>query len=183
MNYLKQHRLAATIIAIIMGYIIAAVTRGILGHIFALIVWAFAAWSCLGPARSALASRARTWARVGVGAFVLLALYAGSLAVASGLSGSGGSGCTKWLVSTDNSAVVSSSDPTGASCGDDGNLIPPAGFSAPLDYTPGTPAHGAQVCTVPVSSGGAWAVYIGSAGDDGEAQATCDMLTQDASGS
>lgn len=66
---------------LVVGFIIAAVTPGILGHVFALIVWAVAAWSCVRPARARTASAARTWGRIGIAVFACLAVYAGSLAV------------------------------------------------------------------------------------------------------
>lgn len=69
--------------AVVVGLVIANVTPGILGHVFALIVWGFAAWVCLRPARSAVKSAARTWARIGVAASVVFAVYAGGLAVTS----------------------------------------------------------------------------------------------------
>ena len=67
--------------AIALGWIVAAATPGILGHVFALVVWAAAAFSCVRPARAGTASAARTWARIGVAAFACLAVYAGSLAI------------------------------------------------------------------------------------------------------
>ena len=67
--------------AVVVGLMIANVTGGILGHVLALIVWAAAAWLCIGPARALTASAARMWARIGVAVFACLALYAGSLAI------------------------------------------------------------------------------------------------------
>lgn len=66
---------------VVVGLVIANVTGGILGHVFALIVWAAAACLCIRPARAPTASAARTWARIGVAAFACLAVYAGSLAI------------------------------------------------------------------------------------------------------
>lgn len=69
--------------AVVSGLIIANVTSGVLGHVFALIVWVLAAWVCLRPARSVVKSAARTGARIGVAASVVFAVYAGGLAVVS----------------------------------------------------------------------------------------------------
>jgi hypothetical protein len=74
--------------AVVIGLIIANLTPGVLGHVLALIVWGLAAWACLRPARSGAKSAARTWARIGVAASVVLAVYAGALAVVSGISSS-----------------------------------------------------------------------------------------------
>jgi hypothetical protein len=73
--------------AVVIGLIIVNVTPGILGHLFALVVWAAAAWSCVRPAWALTASAARTWSRIGVAVFACLALYAGSLAIAGTGSG------------------------------------------------------------------------------------------------
>lgn len=70
--------------AVVVGLIAAAAMPGVWGHVFALIVWVAAAWSCLGPARARTASAARMWARIGVAAFACLGVYAGSLAVLGG---------------------------------------------------------------------------------------------------
>lgn len=69
--------------ALVIGIVIAAVTPGILGHVFAFIVWGTAAGFCIRPARASVRSALRTWARIGVAAFAFLAVYAGSLAVTS----------------------------------------------------------------------------------------------------
>lgn len=66
---------------VVVGLVIANVTGGMLGHVFALIVWAAAACLCIRPARAPTASAARMWARIGVAAFACLAVYAGSLAI------------------------------------------------------------------------------------------------------
>lgn len=79
--------------AVVVGLVIANVTGGILGHVFALIVWAAAAWLCIRPARAHTASAARMWARIGVAVLACLALYAGSLAiVGTGTSATADSG-------------------------------------------------------------------------------------------
>jgi hypothetical protein len=89
----RPPRWAITVVGVVLGIIIAAVTPGILGHLFALIVWAVAAWSCGRPARALTASAARTWARIGVAVFACLAVYAGSLAiVGTGTSATADSG-------------------------------------------------------------------------------------------
>ena len=71
---------------VVVGLVIAKVTGGILGHVFAVIVWAAAAWSCVRPAKARTASAARTGARVGVAAFACLGIYASSLAVVGAAS-------------------------------------------------------------------------------------------------
>jgi hypothetical protein len=67
--------------AAVVGLVIANVTGGILGHVFALLVWTAAAWLCIKPARARRASASRMWARIGVAVFACLAVYAGSLAL------------------------------------------------------------------------------------------------------
>ena len=69
--------------ALVCGIIIAAAIPGVLGHVFAFIIWATAAWFCIKPARASVGAAVRTWARIGVAAFACLAVYAGSLAVIS----------------------------------------------------------------------------------------------------
>lgn len=77
----RPPRWVIILVGLVVGFIVAAVTPGILGHVFALIVWAAAAWSCVRPARARTASAARTWGRIGIAVFACLAVYAGSLAV------------------------------------------------------------------------------------------------------
>jgi hypothetical protein len=78
--------------AVVIGLIIARVTPGILGHVFALLVWAGAAWPCVRPARAHIASAARLWARIGAAVFACLAVYAGSLAIVGAVGNSGSAG-------------------------------------------------------------------------------------------
>ena len=66
---------------VVVGLVIANVAGGILGHVFALIAWAAAAWLCIRPARARTASASRMWTRIGVAVFACLAIYAGSLAI------------------------------------------------------------------------------------------------------
>lgn len=87
--------------AVAIGLIIANVTPGVLGHMFALAVWVAAAWSCVRPARARTPSAVRTWARIGVAAFACLGVYAGSLAV------TGGNGSSSWYTNGYNYAIAS----------------------------------------------------------------------------
>ena len=109
---------------VVVGLVIANATGGILGHVFALIVWAAAAWSCVQPARARTASAARTWARFGVAAFACLGIYAGGLAAVGAASSNGAS---------------SSSPPSGLT--QDG----PLDVGCKMTGTPGYTSYGAVI--------------------------------------
>ena len=87
----RSRRWVITAGAVVAGIIVAALTPGVLGHVFTLIVWGSAAWICLRPARSRAKSTARTWARIGVATFAVFAVYAGSLAIVGHSASSGNS--------------------------------------------------------------------------------------------
>jgi hypothetical protein len=77
--------------AFVVGVILASLIPGVLGDVFACIVWGFAAWICQRSARSPVKSAARTWARIGVATFGAFALYAGGVALIGNSPGSGNS--------------------------------------------------------------------------------------------
>lgn len=110
-----------------------------------------------------------------IAACALAAAVLGISACGSGGSSESAGGCASWVVSQDGAVVASEYGP--GACSDHGNLLTQS--AGPLTRVPSAPAHGSQVCNVPVSSGIGWKVYVGTSGDpNGEAQGVCAMFGQ-----
>lgn len=175
--------------AVVVGIIIADMVSGVFGHVLALLVWVGAGWMCLGPARSKVKSAARTWARIGVAAFAVLAVYAGGLAIAGG-DGAGSSGpglvagyCYVWETSPDGQVVMGSS--IGTSCAGETSVLMNPQIDNGETWTPAStePAHGALECGTQsdeASEPGGDVVYVGPNGaSDNEAEAVCNQMSSD----
>jgi hypothetical protein len=108
----------------------------------------------------------------GIVAACVLAVAALGIVGCSAASSAGSSGCTTWRVSQDGAVVASEYSTVGC---DDGKLLTKS--AGTLTPASSTPAHGSQVCNIPVSNGIGWKVYTGTSGDpNGEAQGVCGMF-------